>query len=54
VSVCAPLAVAAGACSTIAMLKPVDEALEFLHRQNVDFIAVDARGCVHRRGQARE
>jgi thiamine biosynthesis lipoprotein len=54
VSVCAPLAVAAGACSTIAMLKPVDEALAFLHGQNVDFLAVDAHGRVHRRDGPRE
>lgn len=52
VSVCAPLAVAAGACATIAMLKPVDEALAFLRGQNVDFLAVDAGGRVYRRGGA--
>lgn len=50
VSVCAPLAVAAGACSTIAMLKPVADALAFLRGQDVDFLAVDAGGRVHRRG----
>ncbi|GAB4472446.1 MAG: FAD:protein FMN transferase [Burkholderiaceae bacterium] len=52
VSVCAPLAVAAGACSTIAMLKPADEALAFLRDQRVDFLAVDAAGHIHRRGSA--
>jgi thiamine biosynthesis lipoprotein len=54
VSVCAPLAVAAGACATIAMLKPVDDALAFLRGQNVDFLAVDAGGRVHRRGERRD
>jgi thiamine biosynthesis lipoprotein len=44
VSVVAPLAVAAGACATIAMLHPVDEALAFLAAQEVRFLAIDARG----------
>jgi hypothetical protein len=44
VSVVAPLAVAAGACATIAMLHPVDEALAFLQAQEVRYLAIDARG----------
>jgi thiamine biosynthesis lipoprotein len=49
VSVSAPLCVAAGACATIAMLKPVDEALAFLRSQGVEFLAVAGDGTVHRR-----
>ncbi|MBS1136021.1 MAG: thiamine biosynthesis protein ApbE, partial [Burkholderiaceae bacterium] len=44
VSVVAPLAVAAGACATIAMLHPVDEALAFLQAQEVRYLAIDAGG----------
>jgi thiamine biosynthesis lipoprotein len=48
VSVAAPVCVAAGACSTIAMLMPVADALAFLKAQKVEFLAVDAGGVVHR------
>ena len=48
VSVAAPICVAAGACSTVAMLMPRDEALAFLRAQGVAFLAVDAAGAVHR------
>jgi thiamine biosynthesis lipoprotein len=44
VSVQAPVCIAAGACSTVAMLMPVDQALAFLRRQGVRFLAVDAQG----------
>jgi len=44
VSVVAPLAVAAGACATIAMLHPLDEALAFLQAQGVRYLAIDAGG----------
>ena len=44
VSVVAPLAIAAGACATVAMLKPVDDALEFLQTQGVRYLAIDAAG----------
>ncbi|MCU0768401.1 MAG: FAD:protein FMN transferase [Burkholderiaceae bacterium] len=44
VSVVAPLAVAAGACATVAMLDDVDGALAFLREQGVRFLAVDAAG----------
>ncbi|HXF46784.1 MAG TPA: FAD:protein FMN transferase [Burkholderiaceae bacterium] len=44
VSVAAPVCAAAGACTTIAMLKPVDEALAFLRGQQVQFLAVAADG----------
>jgi thiamine biosynthesis lipoprotein len=47
VSVVAPLAVAAGACATIAMLHPVDEALAFLQAQGVRYLAIDADGRRH-------
>lgn len=47
VSVVAPLAVAAGACATIAMLNDVDEALAFLRSQGVRYLAVDAAGERH-------
>jgi thiamine biosynthesis lipoprotein len=47
VSVVAPLTVAAGACATLAMLSPVDEALAFLHGQGVRFLAIDAAGRRH-------
>ena len=48
VSVAAPVCVAAGACSTVAMLMPRDEALAFLRAQGVAFLAVDADGEVWR------
>ncbi|HQR22515.1 MAG TPA: FAD:protein FMN transferase [Burkholderiaceae bacterium] len=47
VSVVAPLAVAAGACATIAMLHPVGEALAFLQAQGVRYLAIDAGGGRH-------
>ena len=47
VSVVAPLAVAAGACATVAMLKPVDAALQFLDDQGVRYLAIDAAGQRH-------
>ena len=46
VSVAAPLCAAAGACTTLAMLMPRDEALEFLRAQGLPFLAVDAGGTV--------
>jgi len=47
VSVVAPLAVAAGACATIAMLHDVESGLEFLQVQGVRYLAVDATGRRH-------
>jgi thiamine biosynthesis lipoprotein len=47
VSVVAPLAVAAGACATLAMLQPVDEGLDFLKAQGVRYLAIDAGGQRH-------
>ena len=47
VSVVAPLCIAAGACATVAMLKPVDDALEFLDRQGVRYLAIDSDGKRH-------
>jgi len=44
VSVVAPLAVAAGACATLAMLQPVEAGLAFLQEQGVRYLAIDARG----------
>ena len=44
VSVVAPLAIAAGACSTVAMLKPVNDALQFLQAQRVRYLAIDCAG----------
>ena len=44
VSVVAPLAVAAGACATIAMLQAVEPALAFLQSQGVRYLAIDADG----------
>jgi len=46
VSIAAPICVAAGACATIAMLMPVEEALDFLRRQDVQYLAVAADGAV--------
>ncbi|HYD80671.1 MAG TPA: FAD:protein FMN transferase, partial [Paucimonas sp.] len=45
VSVLAPLAIAAGSCATIAMLK-AEQALPFLEGANVAYLAVDCRGEV--------
>jgi thiamine biosynthesis lipoprotein len=47
VSVVAPLAVLAGACATVAMLKPVPDALEFLRAQGLRFLGIDAHGERH-------
>jgi thiamine biosynthesis lipoprotein len=47
VSVVAPLAIAAGACATVAMLYPVTEALDFLQAQGVRYLAIDASGQRH-------
>jgi len=44
VSVLAPLAIAAGACATVVMLKPVNDALEFLDSQGVRYLAIDSGG----------
>ena len=44
VSVVAPLAIAAGACATVAMLKPVVDALKFLDAQGVRYLAIDSEG----------
>jgi len=49
VSVSAPACLAAGAISTIAMLKGAD-ALAFLREQAVDFLAVDAAGRLYHEG----
>lgn len=43
ISVVAPLCTAAGALSTIAMLKQ-EQALDFLRAQGADYLAIDARG----------
>ena len=48
VSVSAPLAVHAGSCTTIAMLKE-SEALPFLETSAMTFLAVDRFGVVHRK-----
>jgi hypothetical protein len=42
-----PACVAAGACSTIAMLMNVPDALEFLRAQGGAFLAVDSMGTIH-------
>lgn len=47
VSVVAPLCVLAGACATIAMLKPVTGALAFLRAQGMRFMGIDAAGRRH-------
>jgi thiamine biosynthesis lipoprotein len=47
VSVVAPLAVAAGACATIAMLHDVEAGLGFLQAQGVRYLAIDAAGRRH-------
>ena len=46
VSVVAPLAVVAGNCSTIAMLKQ-SEGLSFLEACGVDYLAIDQCGAIH-------
>ena len=38
------LAIAAGACATVALLKPVDDALTFLDTQGVRYLAIDGAG----------
>lgn len=47
VSVVAPLAVAAGACASIAMLMPVARALDFLNAQGLRYLAISAAGERH-------
>jgi thiamine biosynthesis lipoprotein len=47
VSVVAPLAVAAGACATVAMLHSVTDGLEFLQSQGVRYLAIDREGRRH-------
>ncbi len=47
VSVVAPLCIAAGACATVAMLKPVEDALQFLDGQDVRYLAIDSGGHRH-------
>ena len=49
VSVVAPVCVAAGACATIAMLKPIDEALAFLEQQGLRYLAIESAGERHAR-----
>jgi len=49
VSVVAPVCSAAGAITTIAMLKQGDAA-EFLQAQGVAWLGVDAQGVVHSQG----
>ncbi|HVG04183.1 MAG TPA: FAD:protein FMN transferase [Burkholderiaceae bacterium] len=49
VSVVAPLAIVAGACATVAMLKPTEEALKFLAAQDVRYLAIDSAGGRHSR-----
>ncbi|HSW07949.1 MAG TPA: FAD:protein FMN transferase [Aquabacterium sp.] len=46
VSVLAPLAVIAGNCSTIAMLKQ-QQGLDFLQASGMDYLAVDHQGVIH-------
>jgi thiamine biosynthesis lipoprotein len=48
VSVLAPLAVVAGNCSTIAMLKQAD-GLAFLQASGMNFLAMDQHGAIHTR-----
>ncbi len=47
VSVVAPVCLAAGACATVATLKPIDEALVFLAEQGVRYLAIDSSGQRH-------
>ena len=46
ISVLAPLAVLAGNCCTIAMLKQ-DQALDFLEASGMNYLAVDRQGAIH-------
>ena len=46
ISVLAPLAVLAGNCSTIAMLKQA-QALDFLQASGMNYLAVDRHGAIH-------
>jgi len=46
-SVVAPLAIAAGACATVAMLKPVADGLTFLDAQPVRYLGIDGEGQCH-------
>jgi thiamine biosynthesis lipoprotein len=48
VSVLAPLAIAAGSCSTIAMLK-ADDAISFLNNTGMAYLAIDSAGNLHRK-----
>jgi FAD:protein FMN transferase len=48
VSVIAPNALVAGSLSTVAMLKPASEALDWLQRMGAIFWAVDRDGALHR------
>lgn len=48
VSVLAPLAIAAGSCTTIAMLKQ-EQALSFLDNAGVAYLAIDSEGRIHSR-----
>jgi thiamine biosynthesis lipoprotein len=48
ISVCAPSCLAAGALSTVAMLKG-PQAHDFLHGQGVGFLSIDAAGQIHQR-----
>jgi thiamine biosynthesis lipoprotein len=47
VSVVAPLCVLAGACATIAMLKPVEEGIAFLEGEGLRYLGIDAAGERH-------
>lgn len=51
VSVLAPLAIAAGSCSTIAMLKQAD-ALSFLDGSGMAYLAIDSLGALHHKNIA--
>jgi thiamine biosynthesis lipoprotein len=46
-SVVAPLAVLAGACATVAMLKPVEQGIAFLRGQRLRYLGIDADGRQH-------
>ena len=52
ISVVAPACLAAGALTTVAMLKGAD-ALRYLDAQDVGYLAVDQEGRLHQRGAAR-
>lgn len=52
VSVVAPACLAAGALTTMAMLKQV-RAVELLQQQGVSYLAMDAAGAIHQRGAIR-